>query len=58
MRVGIFQTKLLLSYLALRELKQMAIKKFLIPGDAGWPLGGLYPLPETAAEGGTLNFVD
>ena len=38
---------------ALRELKNLAIKQgFLIPGDAAWPLGGLFAPPLNKAEGG------
>jgi hypothetical protein len=37
---------------ALRELKQLAIKQFAIPGESGWPLGTLYPTPSNRNEGG------
>jgi hypothetical protein len=30
---------------ALKEFKQVAMKQFLIPGDAGFPLAGLLPNP-------------
>lgn len=40
---------------ALRELKALAIKQgFLIPGDAGWPLGGLFPTPASKLEAGKI----
>ena len=44
-------------YVALRELKALATKKFSIPGDAGWPLGGLFPAPTSVAEGGRFHFI-
>lgn len=38
---------------AVRELRALSQKAFAIPGDAtGWPLGGMFPLPTTKAEGG------
>ncbi len=39
---------------ALKELRALAVKPFSIPGDSGWPLGGLFPHPATKAEGGIL----
>ena len=41
-----------MSSAALREVHTLAIKQFLIPGDAGWPLGTLFPPPRDRAEGG------
>jgi hypothetical protein len=38
---------------AVREMKNLAMKQFLCPGDAGWPLGGLFPAPKNKAETGT-----
>jgi len=40
---------------ALRELKNLATKQFLCPGDAGWPLGGLFPAPKNKTETGALS---
>lgn len=36
-----------------REMKNLATKQFLCPGDPGWPLGGLFPSPKSKAESGT-----
>lgn len=36
--------------LALKELRALSIKGFPIPGETGWPLGGLFPAPQTSAE--------
>ena len=41
---------------ALREMKNLAAKQFLCPGDAGWPLGGLFPAPKNKTETGALVF--
>lgn len=38
---------------AVREMKILAVKQFSCPGEAGWPLGGLFPSPKTKAESGT-----
>jgi actin related protein 2/3 complex subunit 3 len=38
---------------AVREMKNLATKQFLCPGDPGWPLGGLFPSPKSKAESGT-----
>lgn len=43
---------------ALREMNILATKQFVCPGDAGWPLGGLFPAPKTKAEGGKLYLGD
>lgn len=40
---------------ALREMNILATKQLLIPGDAGWPLGGLFPSPKTKIEAGEFN---
>jgi actin related protein 2/3 complex, subunit 3 len=32
-------------------MKNLATKQFLCPGDAGFPLGGLFPAPKNKAEG-------
>ncbi len=37
---------------AIRELKALSTKQFAIPGEAGFPLGGLFPAPTNKAEGG------
>ena len=37
---------------AIREMKNLALKTFLCPGDPGWPLGGLFPPPRSKAESG------
>lgn len=36
---------------AIRDLRNIAIRQFSIPGDAGWPLGGLFPAPARREEG-------
>jgi hypothetical protein len=38
---------------AIKELKQVAIKQFSIPGESSWVLGGLYAPPANKNEGGT-----
>eukprot|EP01035_Chromulina_nebulosa_P017005 gene17005-22504_t len=35
---------------ALRELRALSNKQFAIPGDASWPLGGVFSLPQSKAE--------
>lgn len=37
---------------AVRELRELAKKPFAVPGEAGWPLGGMYPNPSSKAEAG------
>jgi len=32
-------------------LYQLGVKTFVIPGDGGWPMGGMYRDPETREEG-------
>jgi actin related protein 2/3 complex, subunit 3 len=32
-------------------LRALSIKEFSIPGQPGWPLGGLFPAPASTAEG-------
>lgn len=39
---------------ALRELHALATKQFACPGDAGWPLGTLFPQAASKAEGGSF----
>lgn len=51
----LFETFIL--YLALRELRALSIKPFSAPGEPGWPLGGIFPIPETKAESGILIFL-
>lgn len=34
-----------------KNLRQVAIKAFSIPGESGWGLGGMYPPPKSPAEG-------
>jgi actin related protein 2/3 complex subunit 3 len=36
----------------LREMKQAAAKPFAIPGEANFPLTGLFPAPENKSDGG------
>ena len=36
---------------AVRELKNLAQKKFSIPGEPGWTLGGLFASPSNNADG-------
>mmetsp|Transcript_7411 Transcript_7411/g.12309 ORF Transcript_7411/g.12309 Transcript_7411/m.12309 type:complete len:130 (-) Transcript_7411:283-672(-) len=36
---------------ALRDLKALSTKQFAIPGEPGFPLGGLFPAPVNRAEG-------
>eukprot|EP01038_Epipyxis_sp_PR26KG_P014162 gene14162-19002_t len=40
---------------ALRELRALSIKKFALPGENGFPLGGLFPAPTTTAEADTFR---
>lgn len=40
------------SFVALREFHALAIKQFACPGDAGWPLGNLFPLHQNRTEQG------
>ena len=42
---------------AAKELHNLAIKQFLIPGDSGWPLGTLFPAPADRTEAGTNEFL-
>jgi actin related protein 2/3 complex subunit 3 len=42
---------------AVREMKNLATKQFLCPGDPGWPLGGLFPSPKTKAESGKSSSI-
>ena len=37
---------------AVREMKILATKQFLCPGDSGWPLGGLFPSAKNKTESG------
>ena len=37
-------------YAALKELRALATKQACIPGDAGWPLGTLFPVPANKSE--------
>lgn len=51
-------TVLPLSFLAaIRELRALSTKPFAIPGEAGFPLGGLFPTPATKAEAGEYDQV-
>jgi hypothetical protein len=36
---------------ALKELRALSTKQFSCPGDSGFPLGGMFPGPQTKAEG-------
>ena len=38
--------------MAIRELRALAQKQFSIPGEAGWPLGGLFAAPADKNESG------
>ena len=38
--------------LAIRELKNLSQKQFALPGEAAFPLGGLFPAPENKVESG------
>ena len=38
---------------AVREMRIHATKQFACPGDAGWPLGGLFPASKNKTESGT-----
>lgn len=40
---------------AIRELRNLAEKAFTIPGEAGFPLGGLFRSPEGMAERDTFK---
>lgn len=35
---------------AAKEFHNLAIKQFVVPGEAGWPLGTLFPAPENRTE--------
>ena len=37
---------------AIKDLRAMAGKQFAIPGESGWPLGGLFAPPADRKEGG------
>ncbi|RYH16323.1 hypothetical protein EON65_30290 [archaeon] len=40
-------------FAAVRELRALSTKQFAVPGDPnGWPLGGMFPFPQSKAEGG------
>jgi actin related protein 2/3 complex, subunit 3 len=41
-----------MSWLAVREFRNLAVKPFAIPGDATWALGGLFSMPQSKAEAG------
>ena len=43
---------LIILSVAVRQLRELSKKQFAIPGENGWPLGGLFPAPTTKAEGG------
>lgn len=36
--------------MAIKELKALATKQFVIPGESGWPLGGLFGAPADRKE--------
>ena len=38
---------------AVREMRILATKQFICPGDVGWPLGGLFPSSKNKIENGT-----
>lgn len=38
--------------IAIKDLRAMATKQFAIPGESGWPLGGLFAPPADRKEGG------
>ena len=40
------------SFAAIRELKALSTKQFAVPGEAGFPLGGLFPAPANKTESG------
>ena len=40
---------------AMKELRALANKNFSIPGESGWPLGGLFPTPANRQETGTIT---
>lgn len=44
-----------LARLAVKELRALATKQICIPGDAGWPLGTLFPAAANKAESGRLT---
>lgn len=46
--------KVILCCLAVRQLRELSKKQFAIPGENGWPLGGLFPAPATKNEAGTI----
>lgn len=40
---------------AVRELRALSTKPFAIPGEAGFPVGGLFPAPANRTEAGTVH---
>jgi len=42
---------------AIRELRALSTKPFAVPGEAGFPLGGLFPAPANKTESGMLFHV-
>lgn len=40
---------------ALKDLRALATKQFVTPGDSGWPLGTLFPVAKDKAEGDTFK---
>lgn len=38
--------------MATKELRALATKQFVIPGESGWPLGGLFAAPADRKESG------
>ena len=47
-----FDFSLLYVHVAIKDLRAMATKQFAIPGESGWPLGGLFAAPEDRKEAG------
>ena len=35
-------------------MRNLATKPFSLPGEPGWPLGGLFPAPASKTEGGKI----
>lgn len=42
-------------FAASKEFHNLAIKQFAVPGEPGWPLGTLFPLPANRTESGAFR---
>lgn len=51
-------TSIIVITVAVKELRTLSTKQFAIPGEPGFPLGGLFAAPVNKAEGGRLLYYD